>query len=240
MSKFLEDIDRSGDVRTIAEDAGAFDLDGTRRDLLKRAGIAGGAVIGGSAALGLLSPFEAYAAGKLVPYSTKRKSLANDVKIGNYALTLEYLEAQFYAEAVASGKVTDADIAKFATTVAKHEQDHVDALKKILGKAAVRKPSADFSAYLVDQATILKAAILVEPVGTAAYAGAAPHIKTPSIVKAGLSIHSVEANHAAWAAALGNLKGIDTTTSPAPNSFNPAYGYKKTLKIVGSLNVLKG
>ena len=40
------------------------------------------------------------------------------MKIANYALTLEYLEAAFYKAAVASGVVTDPDAVTFAKTVA--------------------------------------------------------------------------------------------------------------------------
>ena len=60
----------------------------------------------------------------------------------------------------------------------------------------------------------------IEPVGTAAYAGA--YINNLAIAKAALSIHSVEANHAAYTAALVKFKGIDASANPIPNAFNPA------------------
>jgi len=85
-----------------------------------------------------------------------------------------------------------------------------------------------------------KTAAAIEPVGTAAYAGAGPYLNNLAIVKAALSIHSVEANHAAYAAALLKLKGIDTNANPIPNSFNPAYSFSKTIKTVSSLNIVKG
>ena len=102
----IEDLDPSGDLRQSADDAGAWDPNGTRRNLLRKAGIGGAAVFGVGA---LLSPLDALASattGQKGEYSKAgSRSIrrgapnANDVKIGNYALTLEYLEAAFYAEA---------------------------------------------------------------------------------------------------------------------------------------------
>ena len=78
----------------------------------------------------------------------------------------------------------------------------------------------------------------IEPVGTAAYAGA--YINNLAIAKAALSIHSVEANHAAYTAALVKFKGIDASANPIPNAFNPANSFAKTVKIVSGLNVVRG
>jgi Ferritin-like domain len=221
----LEQIDRSGGLRELADQAGAIDTDGTRRDVLRRTGIAGaGFVAGGVLFNGLISPAEA-------AFSTKRKSAANDAKIANYALTLEYLEAAFYKAAVDGGAITDPDALDFARTVANHEAAHVAALKKALGKAAVKSPTFDFGAAVTDQATFLKTAATVEPVGVSAYAGAGPAIKSLPILKAALAIHSVEANHAAWVAALLKYK-FGGTASPSPTAFNPARSEKSVLKIV--------
>jgi hypothetical protein len=232
----LEQIDRSGALRELADEAGALDSNGTRREMLRRTGIAGaGFVAGGVLFNGMLSP--AQAAG--ITFSTKKKSAANDAKIANYALTLEYLEAAFYKAAVDGGAITDPDALDFAKTVAAHEAAHVAALKKALGKAAVKSPTFDFGAAVTDQATFLKTAATVEPVGVSAYAGAGPYIKELPILKAALAIHSVEANHAAWVAALLKYK-FGGTDSPAPNSFNPARSEKAVLKIVTSTGFIKG
>jgi hypothetical protein len=232
----LEQIDGGGGLRELAEQAGALDADGTRRDMLRRSGIAGaGFVAGGVLFNGLLSP--AQAAG--ITFSTKKKSAANDAKIANYALTLEYLEAAFYKAAVDGGALKDADALDFAKTVAAHEAAHVAALKKALGKAAVKSPTFDFGAAVADQATFLKTAATVEPVGVSAYAGAGPYIKQLPILKAALAIHSVEANHAAWVAALLKYK-FGGTDSPSPNAFNPARSEKAVLKIVTATGFIKG
>ena len=164
------------------------------------------------------------------------------MKIGNYALTLEYLEAAFYAAAAKAG-YPDADIAEAATILAQHEAAHVKLLKKVLGTAAVKVPTLNMDAVgkaLADQNTFIKTAASIEPVGTAAYAGAGPYIQNLAIVKAALSIHSVEANHAAYTASIVKFKGIDKTVNPVPHSFNPAYSFSKTVKTVTGLNFVKG
>src|SRR4051794_8422111 len=107
----LAALDTSGDIRTLAEEAGAYDPSGaTRRDLVRKGVIGASGFAAGSALLGLLDPVEALAAASAKQkgaYSTNLKKVnraakaptANDVVIANYALTLEYLEAAFYAAA---------------------------------------------------------------------------------------------------------------------------------------------
>jgi rubrerythrin len=133
---------------------------------------------------------------------------ASDLKIVNYALTLEYLEATFYREVLDSGVITDKKIGELAKGLAETEQQHVDALiatAKSLGGTPAAKPKTKFQDTIDKGAkTVLETAATVENLGAAAYLGQAGNIKSKDILAAALSIHSVEARHAA---ALNELVG---------------------------------
>jgi rubrerythrin len=120
-----------------------------------------------------------------------------DLGIANYALTLEYLEAEFYAKAAESGMLKG-KVLELAKGFGAEEQEHVDALiamiKKAGGKPAA-KPKAKFP--LESEMAILKLAATVENLGANAYLGQAGNIQDKEILAAALSIHSVEARHAA-------------------------------------------
>ncbi len=120
-----------------------------------------------------------------------------DLGIANYALTLEYLEAQFYADAAASGMLKG-KILELAKSFGANEQEHVDALTAMVKKAGGKpapKPKAKFP--LDSEKAILKLAATVENLGANAYLGQAGNIQDKEILAAALSIHSVEARHAA-------------------------------------------
>jgi rubrerythrin len=131
-----------------------------------------------------------------------------DAQIVNYALTLEYLEAEFYKQVIASGVIKDKKIGDLAKEFGEHEQEHVEALLKTarqLGKP-VSAPKTNFESVLAGgPEMILKTAATVENLGAAAYLGQAPRIKDDEILAAALSIHSVEARHAA---ALNKAAGL--------------------------------
>jgi rubrerythrin len=210
----LGEIDIDGALQETAERAGV-----TRGDALRRAVLGGGALIGASALLSGL-PSSALA-------STTRAS-AGDVDILNFALTLEFLEAAFYAEAVSKGKLSG-EAVTFAKAVARDEAAHVAFLKGALGSKAVKTPKFDFKGTTGKQATFLKTAMTLEDVGVSAYAGAAPKIANKKTLAAALSVHSVEARHAAW---VRNIIGKGGNPSPAPAAFDPARSDAQVLKIV--------
>jgi rubrerythrin len=140
--------------------------------------------------------------------TTPEEDNAGDLEIVNYALTLEYLEATFYQEVLDSGVIKDARIGDLAKGLADVEQQHVDALiatAKSLGGTPAAKPKTKFQETIDKGAdTILMTAATVENLGAAAYLGQAGNIKSKDILAAALSIHSVEARHAA---ALNQLVG---------------------------------
>lgn len=125
----------------------------------------------------------------------------SDLEVLNYALTLEFLEADFYKQVIASGLVKDAKVASIAKKFGESEQEHVDALKatiKKLGGKAVEAPKTNFQPTLDKGLTaVLETAATVENLGAAAYLGQAGNIKSKEVLAAALAIHSVEARHAA-------------------------------------------
>jgi hypothetical protein len=142
-----------------------------------------------------------------------------DVDILNFALTLEYLEAAFYRRALDGGALSG-QYERFAQVAGEHEQAHVDALKSTLGSKAVKRPRFDFGGATADQATFAQTAKTVEDLGVEAYQGAAVDIKSEEILTAAISIHPVEARHAAWIASIIGMGSGEP--SPAPAAFNPA------------------
>lgn len=121
---------------------------------------------------------------------------SGDLAIVNYALTLEYLESQFYAKVIKSGLFSGQNLSILKTFGAE-ESEHVAALHKVassMGKAAA-KPVGKFPIHSAAQVTML--AGVVENLGAAAYLGQAGNIASKEILAAALAIHSIEARHAA-------------------------------------------
>ena len=120
-----------------------------------------------------------------------------DLGIVGYALTLEYLEADFYKQAAASGKLKGPALA-VAKQFGEEEMEHVVALEGALQKAGGELPTKPKGKFPLDsQDAILKLAATVENLGAAAYLGQAGRIKDKEILAAALSIHSIEGRHAA-------------------------------------------
>lgn len=132
----------------------------------------------------------------------------SDLEILNYALTLEFLEAEFYDKVIASGLVKDKKVANLAKQFGQTEQEHVDALTatiKKLGGTPVMAPKTKFEETLEKGLEeVLNTAATVENLGAAAYLGQAGSIKNKEVLAAALAIHTVEARHAA---ALNQLVG---------------------------------
>ncbi len=206
MSDFwtLEEVDVDGAAREAAEKVDP----NTRAAFLKKAGLGVGAVAASSAFFGGI-PALASAA---VP--------ASDVAILKFALTLEYLEATFYTEAVSNGNLTG-ETAKFAEVVKTHENVHVAFLKKALGSAAPKKPKFDFKDTVTNQAKFQATSIALEDTGVQAYLGQTPKIKSKKVLAAAGSILPVEARHAAWIRDI-ELRATSSSSgsNPAPHSFD--------------------
>jgi hypothetical protein len=126
-----------------------------------------------------------------------RGATRNDVAILNYALGLEYLQAAFYTEAERGGAIRG-PARRVLRRVGAVERAHVEALRSVLGRAAMPRPFFDFRGTTEDSDAFLRTAVAFEDLGTAAYKGQAPLIDSDAVLAAAISIHSVEARHAAW------------------------------------------
>lgn len=129
----------------------------------------------------------------------------------NFALTLEYLEAEFYATALAKPDLIPAAARPAIVTIANHEAAHVRFIVAAItsaGGTPITKPTFDFTggygrgdgplgAALTDYGAFLALAQVLEDTGVRAYKGQAANlIGTGAVLTAALNIHSVEARHA--------------------------------------------
>lgn len=182
----FQDLDRDGAVQeAFAEVAGH-----------SRAALLGKAVLGTSGLLGLL----AAPAGAVT---------GDDAEVLNYALTLEYLQAAFYSEAERAAALAG-PAARATRVVGAVERAHVAAFRALLGRRAIKSPSFNFRGTTEDQQAFLKTAVALEDLAVAAYKGQAPRIRSNEVLAAAVSIHSVEARHAAW---MRHLFGIQPAIS---------------------------
>jgi hypothetical protein len=147
----------------------------------------------------------------------------SDVDILNFALNLEYLEAEFYQIAVTNdrlpsnltsgpgeGTVTGGGrvrlVDTFAAATARElradEINHVAYLRTVitkLGGTPVGRPSINLGAAGFGFANLEEFLVLsriFEDVGVSAYGGAAPLISSPTVLGAAARILAVEAYHA--------------------------------------------
>ncbi len=167
-----------------------------------------------------------------------------DADILNFALNLEYLEAEFYSMATygstlvelkvittaeESGPTTGGNmvpdfgaspLAFLATALRENEIDHVKYLRAALGSAAVKKPAIDLNALGYGYSNVdsfLKLSRQFEDVGVSAYLGAAPLISSKTYLGAAGAILATEAQHS------GSIRLaciLNRVTSPAVDSLD--------------------
>jgi len=127
-------------------------------------------------------------------------SKAQDVKILQLVLQVEYTQVAFYEEALAQAQLSG-DVREFAQTALGHERQHLAAIRKALGSNAGAKPRFAFGDKTKNAGAFMRAAIQLEDIAVAGYNGQAANL-TKGTLAAAAEIVSVEARHAAWVRAL--------------------------------------
>jgi Ferritin-like domain len=178
---------------------------------------------------GALAAGAAYGVGSVAPFVGNALAASPDLDILNFALTLEYLEADFYQ---VKGKSVglSAAIKPIAKAFGEEESEHVSALTaaiKKLGGKPVKKPK--FAFPVTNQKSFLKLAYVLENTGVGAYNGAAPSLTDKALLAAAGSIVQIEARHAATI-------GLLTNMSLTPNgAFDKPLSTKQVLAAAGPL-----
>jgi rubrerythrin len=133
-----------------------------------------------------------------------------DLGIAIYALVLEQVETAFYSAAIGAGKLAGRPL-ELAKRFAAQEAQHVKALEAAVTQLGGKPPAPPQTKFtLGTPAQILQMAVTIENLGANAYLGQADRIQSKTLLGAALSIHSVEARHAA---ALSVAAGVD----PSPD-----------------------
>jgi rubrerythrin len=134
------------------------------------------------------------------------QSTGTIVEVLNFALKLEYLERNFYTQALAAnGLISDSTARASIQKIQKHEAAHVELLIatiQSLKGTPIDEPTFNFGKNFPDwntnYETFLTLAQAFEDTGVRAYKGQATNLMSnDAVLTAALQIHSVEARHAA-------------------------------------------
>lgn len=149
------------------------------------------ASVSGAAAVG---PFVGRA---LAQSSGSLPGTDSDGDILRLALTLEFLEADFYRQSRAL-KLRP-EVRALAELIGSHESEHVQALLAIVQKQGGRtrdESGLTFHFDMRDEQQFLKLAVTLEDNGVSAYNGAAPLLHSPDLLDIAGTIVQVEGRHA--------------------------------------------
>lgn len=217
----IEELDSDGAIREGAE---SIEAD-SRADFFRKAGVAGA----GLATSGLLL-------GGIPQLASAAAVAKSDIAILNFALTLEYLEREFYTEALKNINL-NGDLDELTQLVHSHEVTHVMFLQNALGKAAIKKPKFNFHGATRDARKYAQLAFVLENTGVHAYLGQAGKIKNKTILGSAAKIVTIEARHASAFAVVVHqqFKGKNGIT---PNgAFDKPFSKKAILKAAGKFIV---
>ena len=177
--------------QTAAPELAQVEIDVTPMD--RSAFIAKGALAAGAA-------YGALAVGPFIKRAIAQgEASQGDLDILNFALTLEYLEAAFYEQALSDLKPSG-ELGSLVELISSDENEHVDALTATisdLGGEPVKAPKVDFGDAFSSEDSFLELAQTFEDTGVSAYNGAAPSLESKELLATAGGIVQVEARHAA-------------------------------------------
>lgn len=216
-----------------------------RRDFLKKAGL------GSLGAAGLAIAGTSLIDSSATQMDAQTNGLsATDIAILQFALNLEYLEAEFYTKAT-TGKTLaeigipvsgqgdsdptvggqmvnfgDSTVAKVAQQIAYDEQQHVLDIRAALGSNVIAKPAINLNALgqVSNLSQFLAEARAFEDVGVSAYGGAAPLIQSKQILAVAARIALVEGEHTGNIRLLVDLHHVPTTPVDGQDILPPPSG----------------
>jgi len=167
-------------------------------------------------------------------YAANPDAATNDISVLNYALTLEHLEATFYAafaslytpsniQAAGFDAASANVIAANIQVIAAHEATHVAFLNQTItsfGQTPATPCAYNLTTFGLTQSStfvqFLQVAALLENTGVTAYVGAISYIVNSDFTSVAASIATVEGEHAAYVANLLNNTG-SAKFNPNPN-----------------------
>jgi rubrerythrin len=241
------------------------DEDAYERITSRRAMFGAAGKIGKKAALAALATPVALGATIQRAYAGTQQT-TSVIDVLNFALTLEYLEAEFYNNVTANTNLVDSssEIGQILELIALHENQHVAFLQSAItaaGGTPADKPTFDFTAGGLfpavadagsdDLPTFLAMAQAFEDTGVRAYKGGAPALMSnKDILTAALQIHSVEARHASeirryrgskgWIVGDNNSTGVDAVNAVYAGEDNTSHTVSTGTFDVTSLSNLPG
>ncbi|GAC1325325.1 MAG: hypothetical protein NVSMB25_23700 [Thermoleophilaceae bacterium] len=176
----------------------------------------GAFILGSALTAGALSGLAAV--GPLVSEALAGPPGGGDRAIIEFALTLEQLEANFYARAYREVPGLSGEVKQLTKDIGSNEAQHVQILTDLLNQLAANLPAPprfDFGDAFSSQSRYLEVAQTLEDTGVSAYNGAGPLLQDKQILASAGAIVQIEARHAS---AIRALRGQPI----APSAFDTA------------------